>query len=506
MEDSFVVLNSISKSFGENRALNNVNMQIPLGKATALLGENGAGKTTLMNILSGLYQPDSGQIIVNHKAVRFHSPKDALEHGIVAVHQHFQLIDNFTVYENIALGLGNQSTEVERRNSVKKAMDDYGLSVPLDTKIKKMQIGQQQKVEIIKAIIRKPKLLILDEPTTNLAPQEVDSLFSAIKKMVNEGLAVVFITHKIKEALSLADYISILRSGNSVGRFRREEVNEDVIVKLMMGEKQVEALVTTDKVKPGEINLIELKNVSLVDKKLGVLLKQISLNLREAEILGIAGVSGNGQKELVELLTGVRKPTSGSISILNEEEITTSINAQNAGLHYIPEDRLYDGILPSMTVAENIILGHHKKEPFAKGILINQKAIKEISKSAVQSYQIKTDDVDSPAWKLSGGNIQKLLLARSFLRQPKVLVAHNPTRGLDVRSSNFVLNSLVKLKENRSSVILVSEDLDELISVCDRIAVMSNGEVTGIFEREQFDRYEIGKRMLSHAGEEERKQ
>lgn len=502
MEDSFVILKGICKSFGENRALSNVDMQMPLGKATALLGENGAGKTTLMNILSGLYQPDSGQILVENKTVRFHSPKDALQHGIVAVHQHFQLVDNFTVYENIALGLDGFSIEEERRNFVKKAMEEYRLSVPLDTKVKKLQIGEQQKVEIIKAIIRKPKLLILDEPTTNLAPQEVDSLFSAIKKLVNQGLAVVFITHKIKEALSLADYITILRSGNTVGRFRREEVNEDMVVKLMMGEKQIETLEIGDKIKPGEINLIELKNVNLVDKKLGAILKQISLNLREAEILGIAGVSGNGQKELVELLAGIRRPTSGSIFIINEENKNKdSSDAQRLGLHYIPEDRLYDGILPSMTVAENIVLGHHKKEPFAKGIFINRRAVKETARTAVHSYQIKTDDIDSPAWKLSGGNIQKLLLARSFLTQPKVLIAHNPTRGLDVRSSNFVLNSLVKLRENRSSVILVSEDLDELISVCDRIAVISNGEITGIFEREQFDRYEIGRRMLTQADE-----
>ncbi|MEM0118050.1 MAG: ABC transporter ATP-binding protein [Conexivisphaerales archaeon] len=503
MQNGFVKMQNISKSFGANIALSNVSLKIEKGKVTALLGENGAGKTTLMNILSGLYQPDSGKIEIENEEVVFRSPSDALRHGIVAVHQHFQLIDNFSVYENVVLG--TKAREESARKIIQQIIADYGFDVPLDVKVKKLQVGEQQKVEIIKAIFRRPSLLILDEPTTNLTPQEIDLLFTAVKRLVKGGLAIVFITHKIKEVMQVADRIAILRGGQAVGSFEKEEVNEDEVIRMMIGDKTVEPLkVESWKISEDPSNiLVKLEDVSVTDRKNVHLLRKVSLILCEGEIVGIAGISGNGQKELIELIAGVRKPSSGKMSIMGKDASTLDASQLiQLGVRYIPEDRIYDGILPSMSIAENITLGHHKREPFAKAGLLDNETMRAKAAVLVDTFQIKADTITSPAWKLSGGNIQKLLLARSMLVQPRVVLAHNPTRGLDIRSTNFVLNKFIDLKREGCGILFVSEDLDELMTVSDRIVVISKGEITGNFDRNNFDRYEIGKKMLANVADD----
>ena len=504
-----VSMRGIRKRFGNVVALDGVDLDIYRGEILGLLGENGAGKTTLMNILFGLYKLDEGEIYIKGEKVSIRSPEDAIRHGIFMVHQHFKLIGNFTVLENIVLGTvkGSKSLKPvelkDARATIEKLMDSFGIKIDLDAKIRDLSVGDQQKVEILKALYRKARLLILDEPTTNLAPQEVDSLFNSIREMVARGMSVVFITHKIKEALSIADRIAVLRNGKNMGVLDSREATEDLLVELMVGTRLGPSITATSKTtirNPERRVLLKLSSVSLVESGIAKLSK-INLEVREGEILGVAGVSGNGQRELAEVIMGIRKPTSGKIEVLGLDVTgmkTPDIIAMGVG--YIPEDRLVDGILPTMSLAENIILGYHRL--FARGLfkLIDYEAVRRESREAIARYRIVAPDENVRAGRLSGGNIQKLLIARTLSRKPKVLVAHNMTRGLDIATTNFILKELLDLKSRGTAILYISEDLDELMTISDRIAVMYKGRIVRVFEKGEFDKYSIGRMMMGVTG------
>ena len=507
-----VTVKEVTKAFGTNLALDRANFDIFPGEVQALLGENGAGKTTLMNVLSGLYRPDSGTILIEGNQVRIRSPKEALDLGINCVHQHFQLVDNFTVFENVVLGGIRAAGKTERisREDILRLGEERDLPVTLDAKVKGLQMGQRQRVEILKALIRKPKVLLLDEPTTNLVPQEVDDLLKTMRMLVKEGIGVVFITHKIKEAMSVSDRVTILRHGKNVGSHAVTEVTERNLVELMIGSAAESIAVPVQEGRAEEaaeerLPLLEVSNVTLQDKKEGVLLNGINLKLYPGEILGVAGVAGNGQKSLVETIACVRNPTKGSIKIAGTEVSRFNASAaMNMGLNYIPEDRMHDGILPGMSVAENLLLSHQEKDPYSKSAILQGKEIEKMAENSIATYRIKAEGSRINAATLSGGNIQKLLVARALLSSPKILVAHNPTRGLDVNTTNFVLNSLISLKAGGGGILFVCEDLDELMSVCDRITVLFKGEIQGTLGRKEFDKYKIGSMMLSQTATEKK--
>ncbi|MDG6935021.1 MAG: ABC transporter ATP-binding protein [Nitrososphaerota archaeon] len=499
-----VSMRSVVKRFGSILALDHVDIEIMLGEVLALLGENGAGKSTLMNILSGLYRADEGEILFEGKPIVVRSPRDAIVRGIIMVHQHFELIQNFTVLENIIIGTGSNEKGKEKsvRKEVEKLAAENNITLDLDARVKGLPVGVQQKVEILKALYRNPKILILDEPTSNLTPQEVDSMLSTIRKLAEKGYAVIFITHKVREALAVAKRITILRNGHVMGKFSSSEVTADSLVEMMMGAKPSSNLESSSHTSPPSAEpLLTLSDVRTGSSKGRITLKDINLTLNPGEILGIAGVSGNGQKELVEAIMMLRKPTHGSVRLLGVDPMRLSTKEIiELGVSYIPEDRLDDGILPSMTLYENMVLGSHDIEPFSKRWIMDRDAMIETTRDAIERYRIYPPQSEARVGVLSGGNIQKLLVGRALLSRPKVILAHNPTRGLDTRTTDLVLRNLVaQSRENGAGVLLLSEDLDELISVCDRIAVMFRGEVVGVLDRQQMDRYRIGAMMAGGA-------
>lgn len=503
--EHFVEMVGVSKRFGEVQALDNVSIYIDKGEILGLLGENGAGKTTLMNILYGLYKADKGEIFVEGKKVRIRSPKDALSLRIVMVHQHFKLIPGFTVIENVILGYA-KGMKLELKayeDKIAEIAEKFGLDVDLYAKVRDLPVGVQQRVEILRALFRGARLLILDEPTSSLTPQEADMLLSALKKMSETGLSVVFITHKVREVMAIADRIIVLKGGKLMGMLDPESASEDKLVELMMGGKAFKplTLLPPEELKvfespPAKEEILSVEGLKVERQRGEIAVNGASFNIRKGEILGVAGVSGNGQRELVEALAGVRKPISGKV-IYDGKEITgyPPDKILQMGITYIPEDRMEDGLLPSLSVAENIVLGHHHHMPFAKGILMNWNAIREVAERYVKEFKVRTPGVKVPAGRLSGGNIQKLQIIRALLGNVKLILAHNPTRGLDIATTDMVLRNFIQLKKKAGSVLFISEDLDELMTVCDRIMAIYKGEIMGIVERKDFDRYRIGAMM-----------
>lgn len=514
----YVHLRNIYKRFGDVEALKGVTLDIFTGQVLGLLGENGAGKTTLMNVLFGLYKPDAGHIYVDGKLVKIRSPAQAIKLGIFMVHQHFKLVSNYTALENIAIGItsGIESLKpanlAELKERINKVMEYSGLYVDLKEKIRNLPLGVRQRVEILKALTRGVKVLILDEPTTNLTPQEVDTLFNALRNLVKKGLGVVFITHKLHEVMAVADEIAVLKNGVLLGRFKRSDVDQATVVKLMVGERiDLEKSIIFKGLRPSGTSaqaentarseLLKVEDICLRDKLGAPILDRVSFSLFRGEILGIAGVSGNGQRELVEILFGVRKPTSGKI-LMNGIDLTSLPIRERIlmGLFYIPEDRLSEGISPTLSVMENLVLGIHFTYT-TKKILMDFKRIRDEATQLIKKYEIKTPNMMTLASKLSGGNIQKLMIARAFHTAPKVLIAHNPTRGLDIATTEKVLDEVLSLRDAGSGVIYVSEDLDELMLISDRIAVMYKGRLVGSLPRSRFDKYEIGKLMAGVVGD-----
>ena len=501
-------MQGVNKAFGGVPALKNVNFALEAREVHGLLGGNGAGKTTLMNVLYGLYREDSGKILLHDKEVQINSPRDAIQLGIGMVHQHFLQINSFTVLENIVLGSsGNNRFSADYSEEAKvigKLAERFSLQVPLDSIIEDLPMGARQKVEILKALYRGVEVLILDEPTTNLTPQEVDALFVSLREMVNQGMSVVFITHKLREVLSVCDRISVLRNGENVLTLRRTEATEEAFVRAMVGdemniqdsimfaERGTDAQVVAD----GQQPILDLQSVSVVSPQGITLLKDVDLEVRPGEIMGGSGVAGNGQLELAEAIMQIRTPSNGKICINGQDTSGRKTkDILNQGISYIPEDRLHDGFLPKASVAHNLILGWHNREPYAKRGFIDWNTVYNNSEELIAHYNIKTGGPKDVGANLSGGNIQRVMIARAVEQASTLLVAHNPTRGLDIPSMDFFYNILLEKKQQGMGILLISENLDELLLLCDRIAVLYRGEVMGVLGRDRYEKYEIGRMM-----------
>lgn len=479
-----VEMRGIVKKFPTVTALDKVDFKVKPGEIHALLGENGAGKTTLMRILYGMYRPDAGEIFMDGLKVNIDSPNTALKIGIGMVHQHFMLVDKLTVLENIALGLeeGLRIPVNRIKSRITELSKTYGLSIDLNARIWQLSTGEQQRVEILKTLYRDVRLLILDEPTSVLTPIESEELFKSLRKMVEAGKSIILITHRLDEALRVSDSITVLRKGRIVAAdVKPGEASRLDLVSMVVG-KSLEFKPEAKGLKTGLKPVLEVENLRVLDDRGVIAVRDVSLSLREGEILGIAGVAGNGQKELVEAITGLRKPLKGSVKILGVD-VTNSPPERiiSLGVAHIPEDRFRYGVAPELSVADNMVMKHSKR--FSKRMFMDRNAIRRETEKLVQEFEIVTPSVDAPVSLLSGGNIQKLIVARELSISPKILVASNPTSGLDVASTNYVHWVFHRLRSSGSSVLLVSEDLEEVLALSNRIIVMRGGKIVREFEQ-----------------------
>jgi simple sugar transport system ATP-binding protein len=475
-------LKGITKRFGSLVANDRIDLAVAPGQVHALLGENGAGKTTLMNVLYGLLQPDEGEILLDGKPVQFHSPKDAIAAGIGMVHQHFMLVPVFTVAENVTLGIEetDRAGLLDRRKTrrdVSKLSQRYGLEIDPDALVENLPVGIQQRVEIVKALVREATVLILDEPTAVLTPAETEDLFRIIKQLKDGGTSVVFISHKLKEVQAIADTITVLRRGAVVGQ-TAPTATEDELAALMVG-RNVQLRVSKREAQPGQV-VLDVSELTVADETGRVWVNGMTFDVRAGEILGVAGVQGNGQTELCEALMGLRPAAAGRVT-LDGRDITRATSAERlrAGLAYVPEDRQEDGLIGDFSVADNMILDAYNQPPFASGINLNLGAIARNAAELVKEFDVRTTSAQAPVGTLSGGNQQKVILARELAREHKVLVASQPTRGLDVGSIEFVHRRIVEQRDHGVAVLIVSAELDEIYALSDRIAVMYEGKITG---------------------------
>ncbi|MBT3668904.1 MAG: ABC transporter ATP-binding protein [Chloroflexi bacterium] len=488
----------ISKFFPGVIANNRVNFDVKAGEVHALLGENGAGKSTLMKVLYGLYPPEEGAIKLDGEQVVIGSPVDSIGLGIGMIHQHFMLVESLTVAENVALGLASTRGPLTDLDIVSQRIQElseiYGLQVDPKALIWQLSVGQQQRVEIIKALYRGAALLILDEPTAVLTPQEVDEFFLTMRKMMDDGHALIFISHKLHEVLDISHRISVLRDGHMIGTIPVEGATKEKLAEMMVGREigLKKERVSNEK---SEKKLI-LKNISAQSDRGTPALKGIDLEVYSGEILGVAGVSGNGQKELAEVITGLRNVTSGQV-VLEDEDVTGLSPKEliNRSLSYIPEERMRDGMIKEFTVAENLILREYDQLPFANNGFLNLKNISTHSDEMIKSFNVKTPSQETTVKSLSGGNIQKLVLARELFRKPRTLIAAQPTRGLDIGAMEYVHLRLLEQREEGTATILISEDLDEILALSDRIAVIFEGEIMGIIDREEATTERLGLMM-----------
>ncbi len=495
-----VLLRNITKSFPGVVANDRVTFDLQPGEVHALLGENGAGKTTLMNVLYGLYRPDEGEIWVRGRRVHLRSPRDAIDLGIGMVHQHFKLVAPHGVAENVALGLSGTpfwapARTVGRR--LKELSERYGLPVDPDRRVWELSAGEQQRVEILKALIRGAQVLILDEPTSVLTPQEAGELFKVLGRMKAEGHGVIFISHKLDEVLSVADRITVMRRGRVVGTVRAEETDKAALARMMVGREVVFRL-TKKACQPGEAALVVEDLHARTDRGTPAL-RGISLAVCRGEILGLAGVAGNGQRELVEVLTGLRRPERGRVAILGQDLTRASARRiADAGVAHVPEERIRLGIVPGLSVEENLILKKHHRPPFCRAGGLRLAAVRQFAGRAIEEYRIMTPGPRTPAKLLSGGNIQKLILARELSGNPALVIAAHPTYGLDVGATEQIREILLRQREAGAGILLVSEDLEEIMELADRIAVLFRGEIMGTVLAGEATLEEIG---LMMAGE-----
>lgn len=484
-----VQMKGIYKHFGSLVANDYIDFDLRKGEIHALLGENGAGKTTLVRILYGLYHADEGQIFVNEEPVHISSPRDAIRNGIGMVTQHFTLVPPLSVTENIVLGAVNsfRLNPKDLKKSVVEASEKYGIPVKPDAIVRSLSVGECQRVEILKALYRDAKVLIMDEPTAVLVPQEVEALFKSLNQLVDQGLSVIFISHKLHEVMEICGRITVLRGGKLIGTVERCNTSEKNLAKMMVGRETFGVVKEQDK-KPGEV-ILSLDNLKLADEKGVERLKDISLELRRGEILSIAGVSGNGQSELVKILSGLATPTAGKV-VLNSEDITgaSPTTITETGMGRTPEDR-HAGVIDDLSVAENLALEDLGKY-LTRGIL-NRKRIRENALQLIEEYQIKALP-DDHVRKLSGGNIQKVVMARALSRDPICVLAAQPTRGLDVGATEYVRKKLLEQRNKGSGILLISEDLDEVMELSDRIAVIYEGRIMDIIPASEATEEKLG--------------
>jgi len=508
-----IEMKGITKKFGNFVANDNIDLTVHKGEIHALLGENGAGKTTLMNVLYGLYTPTSGEIMINGEKVEITNPNIAIQHGIGMVHQHFMLVDVFTVVENIMLGMettvkkGNWDTgrlDVKKaRQQVKELSKKYGLYVDPDAKIEDITVGMQQRVEILKALYRGADILIFDEPTAVLTPQEIDELIDIMKNLTSQGKTIIIITHKLKEIKQSADFCTIIRRGKKIDTVKVNEVTEEDLAEKMVG-RQVSFVVDKKKLEKGEV-VLDIDNIVVKDNRKLKAVDGLSLKLYSGEILGIAGIDGNGQSELIEGITGLRSIESGNV-ILKGENVANSTPKHiiEKGMSTIPEDRQRRGLVLDFTIGENFILENYHKEPFAKKGKLQHTEISKNAKELIRKFDVRPQDENQYAKALSGGNQQKVIIAREVSNDPDVLIAAQPTRGLDVGAIEFVHKSLVEQRDRGKAVLLISFELDEVMNLSDRIAVIYDGKIVSVLDAKEADEKILGYLMAGGGVDDER--
>lgn len=503
-------LKNITKQFPGVLANDNISLTLEEGEIHALLGENGAGKTTLMNILYGLYQPTRGEIFVRGKKVEIHSPSDAIAAGIGMVHQHFMLIPVFTVTENVMLGAeetrgGGILDRAAAAQKIREISEKYGLAVQPETYVKNLPVGVQQRVEIIKLLYRQADILIFDEPTAVLTPQEADELVKIMRSLVQQGKSIIFITHKLREVLEVADRITVIRRGRVVGATTPAEADQKKLAEMMVG-RQVDLLLEKNPPKTGD-PVLEVKDLVALDHRDHILVDGVSFQVHAGEVLGIAGVQGNGQTELVEAITGLSHPVKGTITLLGHD-ITHATPRQitNLGVGHVPEDRQRDGLVLSFPIHDNIVLNTYFKPPYSKGVVMQAERILAEAEELVKAFDIRTPSAKNSAGSLSGGNQQKVIVAREFSRPTKLLVASQPTRGLDVGSIEYIHARILQKRDEGCAVLLVSPELDEILQLSDRIAVMYRGKIIAIVDAAKTTKEELGLLMAGIAPKTEGKE
>ncbi|MXX27049.1 MAG: ABC transporter ATP-binding protein [Caldilineaceae bacterium SB0668_bin_21] len=502
-----LAVNGITKLFPGVVANRDIDLALHEGEILALLGENGAGKSTLMNIIYGLYQPTEGRILVDGRPVDLHSPRDAIDLGIGMVHQHFQLVPVMTVIDNIMLGSESVDRGLLDRESVSAQINElserYNMPVDPNAVIEDLPVGVQQRVEILKALYRNADILILDEPTSVLTPQEIEGLFKVMELLRSQGKSIIFITHKLKEVLRIADRIAVLRRGEMVGEADPATVSQEDLAALMVGRK-VTLEVEKEAASAGEV-LLQIREIEAYTDLGEPALRGVSLDVRAGEIVGVAGVQGNGQTELVEVVTGLRPATAGSVRI-NNVDMTNApprrITEEGAICH-VPEDRHMYGMVDAYSVADNLVLSSYYKRPFSSGLTMNEQAIAQHAEELVAQFDVRTPSVRTSGANLSGGNQQKMVVAREFGRPIRLLVAAQPTRGIDVGSIEFIHSQIVAKRDEGVAVLLVSYELDEIMALSDRIAVMFHGQISAILPRSQATREKIGLLMAGVSAEDE---
>jgi general nucleoside transport system ATP-binding protein len=492
-----VEMRDIVKCFPGVRANSKVCFDVEAGEVHALLGENGAGKSTLMRQLYGLYQPDEGDIIIDGKRLAFRSPADAIKAGIGMIHQHFMLVPTLTVAQNVALGQPSSRAPLldlkKVTQRIQELSEEYGLKVDPRAYVWQLSVGEQQRVEIMKTLYRGARLIILDEPTAVLTPQEVEDLFSTLRRMVKEGHSLVFISHKLHEVMAISDRVTVLRDGKVIGTRATREVTRSELVRMMVG-RELKELEPRPR-EPGSLRLLVTDLHAMGDRGTEAL-KGINLAVHAGEIVGLAGVSGNGQRELAECLAGMRKVKSGQLRLADADITAASLNERvDAGMAYIPEERMRDGAIREFSVQENIFLHDHASARFTHGIFLSFSRMQAHAAGLVRDFAVKTAGLDAPLKNLSGGNIQKLIMARELSRRPAMLVAAQPTRGVDISSTAYIHQRLLAQRESGTAILLISEDLDEICALSDRIAVMYEGRIIGLVDRGEASVEQLGLMM-----------
>ena len=501
-----VQMHGITKVFGTFKALDGVDLDVRKQSVHAILGENGAGKSTLMNVLYGLYSADEGEVFLNGKHVDISNPNDAIAQGIGMVHQHFMLVDNFTVTENIVLGdevtsFAGVLDPKQAREKVLEIVNEYGFDVDPDAKIEDITVGMQQRVEILKALYRGADTLILDEPTAVLTPQEIEKLIQIMRDLVSKGKTIIIITHKLKEIMSSADECTIIRRGKYMGTVDVSKTNETELANKMVG-RNVNLHVDKKPAKPGEV-LLSIRDLHVKDERGIEQVNGLNLEVRAGEIVGLAGIDGNGQRELADAINALVKPESGTIAIRGEEiQATTPRNVINHSVATIPSDRQRWGLVLPFSVAENTVLERHGEERFGKGISLDYSKVNEFAKELVEEFDIRPAGCfDHAAGGLSGGNQQKVIIAREVSGEPDVLIAIQPTRGLDVGAIEFVHKALIRERDRGAAILLISLELDEVMDVSDRIAVIYAGQIVGEFEQGAITEEQAGLLMAGGGAE-----
>ena len=486
MVSPILELKNINKSFGHVQANKNINLKITQGTIHGIIGENGAGKSTLMSIVYGLYQADSGTISVSGKEIKLKSPRDSIVSGIGMVHQHFMLVENFTVIENIVLGFEGEFVFGEKlkkaKQDLKNLCDTYKLNIDLDSVISDLSVGFRQRVEILKSLYRGAEIFILDEPTGVLTPQEVDELFKILRSLKEEGKTIVLITHKLNEIMDLTSEVSVMRQGEVVGHTKTTDTNKEKLAEMMVG-RSVLLRLNKAEAKLGDV-VFKVENLTVKDD-LGVTrVKNVNLEIRSGEILGLAGVTGNGQTELLEALSGIRKVESGTI-YLNDEKISDKDNLldprelKEKGLAHVPEDRQRMGLVTDFKAYENLIFGYHDQEPYSKSSILKDNDILSYSKKVMEEYDVRPRSPQLITSNFSGGNQQKIILSRELNENPKILLVGQPTRGVDIGAIEFIHQRLIDMRDKGAAILLVSVELDEVLSLSDRILVMFDGNIVG---------------------------